>query len=119
MLWLGVVFVLIVPTTIGLITTNSAIALVAAACAFVAVMSRFDSLTELSMGPLKATIAAQNIAAARAAVITLPDSPSKEVIITTTNAAMEAVTTTPALCRGPAASRYHATGSRALDEGIG
>jgi hypothetical protein len=102
MLWLGVAFVLIAPTTIGLITTNSTSAWVATVCgAFVTLMSRFANLTELSLGPVKAKMreaaqetlyAAQNIARAQAEVKVLPDSPSKDVIATTTNAAMEAVT---------------------------
>ena len=73
--------------------------------AFVAMMSKFESLAELTMGPLKATMrevaevnhatldAAQKSLAALQAATKLPPSPSTtDVIATTTSAAVEAVT---------------------------
>jgi hypothetical protein len=101
--WVSVVFVLLVPTAIGLMTSNSTIAWLTLVCgAFVTMMSKFETLAELTMGPLKVRmrevvgaqlgVAAGAIAASQAAAKLLPDQAAADVITTTTNAAAEAVT---------------------------
>ena len=51
--WVSVAFVFVVPTFIGLKTSNTTIAWIALICgAFVAIMSRFDDIAELTLGPL-------------------------------------------------------------------
>jgi hypothetical protein len=98
--WVGMAFVLLAPIVIGLFTSNATIAWLALiGGAFVTLMSRFESLAELTLGPMKVKmrdsllrVTLNTIAAANAEAKTLPDSPSKNVITTTTSAAMEAVT---------------------------
>ena len=49
--WVSVVFVLLAPTAIGLMISNSTIAWLTLVCgAFVAMMSKFESLAELNNG---------------------------------------------------------------------
>jgi hypothetical protein len=104
--WVSVAFVLLVPTAIGLITSNATIAGITLVCgAFVALMSKFESLAELTIGPLEAKMrevaevnhatldAAQKSLVALQAATKLPPSPAtSDVIATTTNTAVEAVT---------------------------
>lgn len=53
--WVGIGFVLVVPSLIGLYAPNSSVAWIALVSgAFVTMMSKFDSLAEFSLGPLRA-----------------------------------------------------------------
>ena len=105
--WVSVAFVLLVPTAIGLITSNTTTAGIALVCGcFVALMSKFESLAELTIGPLKAKMrevaednlraqlnTARGALAALQAAEKLPPSPStSDVISATTSTAVEAVT---------------------------
>lgn len=55
--WSGVLFVLFVPLLVGFVSKSANLAWLAAICgAFVTVMSRFDDLSELAMGPMQAKL---------------------------------------------------------------
>jgi len=58
--WIGIVFTLVVPILIGKFFSDHSISWVAALCgAFVVLMSKFEILQELSLGPLKAKMREQ------------------------------------------------------------
>jgi hypothetical protein len=106
--WVSVVFVLLAPIVIGL-TSNATIAWLTLVCGtFVAMMSKFESLAELTIGPLKVKmrevaqesrvlqarldVALKELAAAKAEAKLLSDRASADAITIKTDAAVEAVT---------------------------